>query len=432
MIVNTGSSNKPIRRQKRRAASVVGVLALLGASLAACGSSHSTPAAATLSRSTSGHLTVWSYYTGAQVTMINDETKLFNKQYPHVKVTQVFIPGTQLDPKLLAAAAARSGPDVVVDNPGGDFPELSAAGALANMTPYWNSFASKSEFPSSVVWRNKGDVETVQSYVNVLGMWYNKTLLSKLGLKPATTVAELEKQLPIIKAHGDIGLMTAMQDGVSEWDTWPWLNAFGGKDFCTIGNAATVKGLTFLANGIKQGYIPRSSLQWNQDPSDSGWYSGKTAYMEDGNWIQTEVAGAHLKFQYGDEQMPAGPAGSHVQLGGEGQAIGGFSKNKALAWAYLKDGFYSKAGGLLTFTESGSIPTRSDASTVLKSHPWVEPFTKAVATAMPGLDNKNVSEAETALDDDISTMMAGGKSPAAAASAIGSSVRADLAGGVCT
>jgi multiple sugar transport system substrate-binding protein len=382
--------------------------------------------------SQSGSLTVWSYYTGAQVTMLDDETKLFNEQYPNVKVTSVFIPGTELDPKLLAAAAAKTGPDVVVNNPAGDFPELSAAGALADMTPYWDSFAGKTQFPSSVEWKSNGHLMTVQSYVNVLGMWYNKTLLDKLGLKPATSVAQLEKQLPIIKAHGDIGLMMAMQSGVAEWSAWPWLNDFGGKGFCSLGSPGTVQALSLLSSWERSGYIPNSALQWNQDPSNSGFYDGNMAYMEDGNWIQTELAGAHLKFSFADETMPAGPGGSHVQLGGEGQAIGGFSKNKALAWAYLQDGFYSKAGDLLTFTESGSIPTRKDVAVVLKSHPWVQAFTSAAATAMPGLDNKNVSAAETPLNDDISTMMGGGSSPQSTAVNVGKAVKAALIGGPCT
>lgn len=375
-----------------------------------------------------GTLSVWSYDTGAAGTKtLAAHTALFNKVFPNVKVTYVTLPFNSLDPKLLDAAAAHTGGDVIQDNPDVDMYELAASGAISNLGPYWTHYSQRSQFPSSALWKYNGNIVTVQAYVNVLGVWYNKTLLDKLGLKPAKTVAQLAAQLPKIKAAGDIGLMVDASPGIlGTWQLYPWIADAGGS-FCTLDNAGTKAILSELASWVKSGYIPHSSVTWQQDVNNSGFLDGKTAYLEDGNWINPNMSAA--KFSYGSEQMFFGPKGSHVLPGGEGFAVGGFSKQKQLAWDYIEYADLSKQADQLWFTQAGTVPTRHDVSPMLARYKWVAPFLAAVKSEVGWPADSNANKAETDLGNVLSGLFGGSVPASTASSQAASEVHADLASG---
>ena len=378
--------------------------------------------------SVTGTLSVWSYFDGKSgLAELSAHTALFNKVFPKVKVTYVQLPFNSLDPKLLDAAAAHTGPDVVQDNPDVDLYELAQAGAISNLGSYWSSYKQHSEFPSSALWKYDGTIRTVQAYVNVLGIWYNKTLLNKLGLKPATTVAQLAAQLPKIKAAGDTGLMVDASPGIlGTWQLYPWIADEGGS-FCSLKNSGTKSVLSDLSSWVQDGYIPHSSVTWQQDVNNSGFLKGNMAYLEDGNWIDPNLSAA--KFAYGDEQMFIGPSGTHVLPGGEGFSVGGFSSQKQLAWDYIQYGWLSKQSDELLFKQDGVIPTRYDVAPALAKYSWASPFLTAVKSEAAWPSNSNANKTETDLGNVLSGLFGGSSSASSAVSQAASEVQSDLSSG---
>lgn len=386
----------------------------------------------TVNANTHGSLTVWTYlYTGTGIAEFKQEEALFHKQFPHVTVNVVQIPSATEDSKLLAAAAAKTGPDVVQDNPDVDVYELANSGAIANMTPFWAKYPQRGEFPASALWKYDGKVVTVQSYVDDLGIWYNESLLSSLHLTPAKTIGQLQVQLPKIKAAGDVPLLLDGAPGLANatWQLYPWIYDQGGS-WCNLGGSAALRAMTILNSWLKKGYLSNNTTTWvNQDITTSGFYAGKLAYLEEGSWALGALATQKVNFKYGSEQMFFGPNGSHVLPGGEGWAIGGFSKNKQLAFDFITDAYLSKQAGEIQFKFSGSPPTRYDLSGLENKTPLLKPFVAAIKSDVGWPNDSQANKAETDLSDTLSGILAGSVSPATGVKQAGSQAKADFASG---
>ncbi len=405
---------------------------LFGTSACGGGSSGSSSTAGSsqkLSKNMSGTLTVWHYFSvKAQVKELNDFAKLFNKQYPNVKVNYVYVPYDQITNKVIAAANAKSGPDVVVYN-GTSIPQFVKSGVLYDMSKFWASYPDKGQFPSSLVKKSAGKVYGVQGYVNLLGLWYNKDILDKAGVKPPRTFDELGAALEKTKSHSEVGLtLTGKPNDQGEWQAYPWLSGYGfsyGKP-----SAQALKGaFGFIQSWVRKGYVPQEAASWDQTEPFQRFMVGNVAFAENGNWQLGTIKGA--KFRYGVVPMPKGPKGGSVYLGGETESIGAFSKNPRLAWEYLKATYLSKEGQIIALKDVGSIPARSDAAKdpAIQNDPILRAFASEVkggSTYPPAGFGAGIISAELDVAQGWSAVIAGQKSAAAAASSVVSKVRKDL------
>lgn len=377
--------------------------------------------AASSSKAAKHTLTVWEYFSvKSQVKELKDLAKLFNKTNPNTKVNDVFVPYAHMTNKVVAAAAANSGPDVVLYN-GPTIGQLVDAGALKNMTSDWNSFSGKNQFGSGVVGKVNGKVYGVQGYVNLLGLWYNKNILNKVGIKPPKTISQLTSDLKKVKKAGYTGItLTGKPNDQGEWQAYPWLSAFGWN----YGNPKTAtiqKAFSTIADWAKQGYLPQIAVTWGQAQPFQKFLTGKVAFAENGNW-QIGSAKSKAKFKYGVEPMPSAGKKAKVYLGGEKESIGAFSKIPHIAWQYLKKTYFSKAGELIAVKDVGSIPARKDAASanVVTSDHLLAPFAHEVQNSgesyPPSVGSINkVRNAELAVAKQWSAIIAGQETPKAAA-----------------
>jgi multiple sugar transport system substrate-binding protein len=306
-------------------------------------------------------LTVWHYFSApTQVKVMTDYASLFEKDNPGVTVKNVYVPYDNFDSKLIAAAGAKTGPDVVVYN-GADAPTLAKANTLLSMNTDWSSFADKGKFPSAVIHTVNGKVFGAQGYVNLLGLWYNKDILDKLGVQPPTTMSQLTTDMAKAVAAGDQGItLCGLPQGQGEWQAYPWLSSEGFNYSHPTASALT-KGLSLVADWVKEGYLSPEATTWDQTVPFQKFAAGGVAFSENGNW-QIGTAQTTAKFNYGVVPLPLSSTGQ-VYLGGEGESIGKFSKSPSLAWKYLEETYYSKAGQLIALKDAGSIPSRTDVST---------------------------------------------------------------------
>ena len=389
------------------------------------------PASAT---SLPSSISVWSYYnTPGQLAFEKSAAAAFNAKFPGVKVDYLNVPFNSLDPKLLAAAAAHSGPDVVIDNPVVDFPELSAAGALANMSPYWSQLGTPDPFPSSVLWRSGGKIETVQTYVNIVAMWYNKAVLNKLHLRVPATVDQLQSEMAVIKKAGYTPLLMDGDPAVDGgWQLFPWLSNHG-LTYCSLATPGAVKTVASVIGQLrgweKDGYIPSNWSTLTQGLTVPTFLAGKVAFMENGNWNISTIQ-EKAKFPVGVSSMPAATTPSHVLPGGEGEAVGGYSKDKQVAWDYLKYGWLSEAQGKVLLKDTGSLVTRTDLTPYVSKFPLEGPFLTEVKNGLGKWPvNKEVDKIATDFGNVWSGFAGGSGSPQSTAKSIQQTIHSDLAAG---
>jgi arabinogalactan oligomer/maltooligosaccharide transport system substrate-binding protein len=392
------------------------------------------PALPATAASMPSSISVWSYYsTPGQLAFEKTAAAAFNAKFPGVKVQYLNIPFNSLDPKLLAAASVHSGPDVVVDNPVVDFPELSQAGALADMTPYMNQLGATSPFPSGVLWKAGGKIETIQSYVNIVALFYNKSILNTLHLSVPTTVSQLAAELPVVVKAGYTGLLmdgdTAVDGG---WQLFPWLSNHG-VTFCSLRSASTVPTVASVLNQLRtwesNGWIPKDFSTLTQTTTLPTFLAGKAAFMENGNWNISSLR-QEVKFPIGVVAMPAATQPSHVLLGGEGEAVGGYSPNKQAAWDYLQYGWFSQQAGKALLADTGSLVTRSDLGGYVSKFPLEGAFLNEVKNGLGSWpDNKAVDKVATDFGNVWSGFAGGSGTPQSTAQSIRSTITSDLVAG---
>ena len=352
------------------------------------------PTAATgVDPNTTGTLTIWHYYNEpTQLKVLDDMNAMFKAKYPNVTLEVVYVPFDKMTSKVLAAASAQQGPDVMII---AELAPLADAGAVIDLTPTVDAWSDKDQFPTAAfqVGPKDNKIYAIQTYVNLLALWYNKDILDKVGVAPPTTMDELGAALEKITAAGYEGItLCGKPDGEGEWQSAPWFYN-EGSGIPEMEEAATLSAFQRLEDWVKKGYISKESTGWGQGEAFGRWLTGKAAFSENGNWQIAEAAKT-ATFNYGVVEMPAGPKGTHVYLGGEMLSIGGFSKQQALAWEYIATSWASTEGGIAALKGIGSLPTRKDAASQpeIASDPILKVFAQAVQNGIsipPSLEFNN-------------------------------------------
>ncbi len=377
-----------------------------------------TTAAATVS-DTAGTLNIWHYFnTQGQKTILTEWQSMFNKQYPKVDVKYVYVEFQELSKKIIAAAGAKQGPDVLLYG-GSDLVQMYKTGALKSMQPYWDKFADKDKFPEGVLTKFDGQIYGVKPYVNLVALWYNQDIIDAVGVKPPTTFEEVTPALAKIAAAGKNYLplaMTGRPDNQGDWTSWPWLTGYGFSYDNPDVDAAT-QAFTMVAEWSSKGYIAKDSVSWGQSETFDRFVVGDVAFMQNGNW-NIGSAKEQAKFKYMTAEMPKGPKTGNIYLGGEPGWIGAFTTVPDLAWGYLSQ-VYSKEGDLVPLKASGSIPARSDLASVpeVTSEPLLAAYATEVKSRGTEYPPKGgaVIAAQLVVAQNWSSVIAGQKSPQQAA-----------------
>ncbi|HEX5333382.1 MAG TPA: sugar ABC transporter substrate-binding protein [Cellulomonas sp.] len=422
-----GSTRRRTGGRRTRALTLSSIVVAGALALAACSGGSTGGATGTAATGTgggaaeSGTLTVWHYFSDVnQVKLMDQYASKFEAAHSGVKVDNVFVPYDQMNSKLVSAAGAKTGPDIVVFN-GAEAATLALGGALAPLDTQWGSFADAAQFPDSVVHKIDGKIYAVQGYVNLLGLWYNADILKQIGVQPPTTMAELESAMEAAKAAGFQGItLSGLPQSQGEWQAFPWLSAEGFS--YTKPDAKSLEaGLSRVRGWVDKGWLSQESVTWDQTVPFQKFAAGGVAFAENGNW-QMGTAKSDAKFNYGVVPLPVGDKGK-VYLGGEGEGIGAFSKNPDLAWKYLSETYFDAAGQILPVTLVGSIPSRKDAAndTAVSSNPLLKAFADTIAKSGANYPDavikpSAVADVQLTVGQAWSSALGGQQSPADAAS----------------
>ena len=218
------------------------------------------------------------------------------------------------------------GPDVFNWGSGPSFGgALAKAGLLYDLTDAYKEnnwqvydFAKERVTVDGKIYGIPGELETI-------GIFYNKSIFDKLGLKPPQTLQELDEVSKKIRDSGLTPMAVGDQEG---WEGGHLLSMALSSEIGSDGmeqlfngsrswdSPEVVRALQTWKDFDQSGYLPKSPTSVNYDSSTSLFYSGDAAMIPTGSWLVGEIDD-NTDFPVGYIPFPA-PDGRGIFTGGLG------------------------------------------------------------------------------------------------------------------
>lgn len=146
-----------------------------------------------------------------------------------------------------------------------------------------------------------GQMVSLPYQYNIEGIWYNKSIFTKLGITPPTTFDDLMADAGKIKAAGVTPFAVDGADG------WPITRLIGMYIFRGLGPNAMkdvqdgkakltdpkyVEAAQQVQNMAKQGYFGTGFISTNAAQANNEFLTGKTAMKYDGSWLLSNINSA--------------------------------------------------------------------------------------------------------------------------------------------
>ncbi len=328
-------------------------------------------------------LTVWDQESGKVSKVWDELNKGFEQKYPNVTIDRVERSFGNLQTVLKLAISGPHAPDVVEANQGWpDMGQMVKAGLLLPLDNYADAYGWFDRVSTNVNAANSwtpdgkrfgtGSLFGFTAQGELVGVYYNKTIMNKLGLTLPTTFAEFEQQLGTAKQGGEIPIQYGDLDGwpgAHEWaavqeryvpESWMTDFIFGLKynqvSFDTPGN---LQAATKLQEWVRNGYFTPDFLAIGYDDTVGNFVKGQGLYMITGNWMVANLGPENPDF--GFMVLPPQQAGGvTVSTGSPGfpLSIPAQSKYPDVAAAYIDWLTNDAAAQMLVPT--GQIPLSKD------------------------------------------------------------------------
>jgi multiple sugar transport system substrate-binding protein len=254
-------------------------------------------------------------------------------------------------------------------------------------------------------------------------LFYRKDILDKAGKQPPKTFAELQADCPLAKQAGiDCyagqffkyeGLTVNFAEAVQ---------AAGGEIMTDNGTkvalgAPAVQGLTFLANGFKQGYIPRPAITYKEEESRTAFMSGKLMFLR--NWpyvygLASKPDPANkVMGKFGVAPLPGFSGAGSSSLGGLNLAVSAFSKKQKTAVEFMKFAT-NEANAKEMVSLTGNAPAWTSLYNdpdLTKKFPHLPILLQGLQAAKPRPITPYYQEVTTAIEDNAYAALQGQKSP---------------------
>lgn len=343
------------------------------------GAGGSKAAASTTVESGKYTLTVWDQNnTGEIDTAQKKLNAAFEKKYPNITIKRNSQSFSDLKTTLKLALSGNNPPDVVQANQG--YPDMGAFVSGGMLTPL-NSYASlygwRDYFPSNLLALNTfssdgkhwqtGDLYGVSNTGEFVGVYYNKKILSSLGVETPKTLDDLTAAMAKVKAagiepmaYGDLekvrgiqlyGVVQAATAGAKAVQDLVAAKSGAWTDKANVDAAATIQ------DWSEKGYLPADANGISQDAAVADFGKGKAAFIIDGTWDMSTIGEALGQDNAGMVALTPADASAPVTQGGEGLAwaITSKSAHPNAAAAYID--FISGKSSAQTMIEANSLPT---------------------------------------------------------------------------
>lgn len=323
-------------------------------------------------------LTVWDQEVrGGQSAQIKTLNAQFQQKYPNITLKRVSRSFTDLKTTLKLALSGKTPPDVVQANNGrSDMGAFVQAGFLQPLNGYAKTYGWTSRYPQSVLSLasytangktfGEGNLYGLPQAGEVVGVFYNKAKLTKLGVTPPKTWTEFEADLGKAKAAGEIPLQ------FGNLDKWPGIHLFGtiqgryedpakirnlafGRPGASWDDTANSDAAKLAVSWADKGYLTAGFNGVGYDPAWQALGKGKGVFLIGGTWLLADLQkalGANLGFMLPPSAAGQGPTAT----GGTGLpfAITAKSKSPDAAAAYIN--FITSPAAMTSIARAGNLP----------------------------------------------------------------------------
>ncbi|MFC4014238.1 extracellular solute-binding protein [Nonomuraea purpurea] len=155
------------------------------------------------------------YFTGgADLTWINDVVAAFEKKYPNITVERSSMPWDDVMKALPLRLRSANPPDIVPANNGWQsLGTLVQGGLVRNLDGYASAYGWSTKFPASILRQHQFSADGRQmgtgsvfgapvARASAIQVYYNRTLLSRIGTTVPKTFADFEAALAKAKSAG--------------------------------------------------------------------------------------------------------------------------------------------------------------------------------------------------------------------------------------
>jgi multiple sugar transport system substrate-binding protein len=350
----------------------------------------------------------------------------WNKRYPDQKVTLLLLPEASNDQlaQLVANLQAKSDVYDVIDMDVIWTAEFASNGWII---PLPSSQFPLAQFlkPAVATAMYQGRLYGVPDYSNADLLYYRKDILAKAGKQPPRTWAQLEQLAetvaPKYGLYGYAGTF-APYEGLTV-NFAAAVQSAGGSILSPEGTKVTVdspqalRGLEFLVNGFRQGWIPKVSLTYEEESSQAAFEAGKFLFLD--NWPDVyaalSVPGSQNKVygKVGVAPLPGPDGAGSSSLGGANLAISAFSQHQQTALNFIK--YMTDQANEKEMLEQGSFPPvwtqlYTDKS-LWRSYPYLPVLEQAINLAQPRPAITNYDQASLAISSAVYEALTRQKQP---------------------
>ena len=254
-------------------------------------------------------------------------------------------------------------------------------------------------------------------------LFYRKDILDKAGKQPPKTFDELKALCPLAQQNnmdcyaGQFAKYEGLTVNFAEA-----VQAAGGEIMTDNGTKAAlgapaIQGLTFLANGIKDGEIPKPAITYKEEESRRAFMSGKLMFLR--NWpyvyglANASDPANKVKGKVGIVPLPGFTGEGSSSLGGLNFAVSAFSKKQQTAVEFTKFATNQEnAKEMVGLTGNAPAWTALYADPdLVKKLPYLPVLKQGLLTAKPRPVTPYYQEVTTAIQEDAYAALQGQKSP---------------------
>jgi multiple sugar transport system substrate-binding protein len=254
-------------------------------------------------------------------------------------------------------------------------------------------------------------------------LFYRKDILDKAGKQPPKTIDELKALCPLAKQNnmGCYAGQFAKYEGLTVNFAEAVQDA-GGEIMTDNGTKVAlgppaVQGLSFLADGFKNGDIPKEAITYKEEEGRRAFMSGKLLFMR--NWpyvygLASKPDPANkVQGKFGVVPLPGFSGAGSSSLGGLNLAVSAYSKKQKSAVEFLKLASTKEQMKAMSMT-SAEPPAWADLYNdpdMVKKFPYLPTLKEGLLAAKPRPITPYYQEVTSAIEEEAYTALQGQKAP---------------------
>lgn len=361
-------------------------------------------------------LTIWQTYNNEELEVFEELIADYEALNPHIKIKSQRMPHNGSEPKVLTALATRTTPDIARLD-GSFVAKLAVRNALIDVGPLGIDSIKDEYLPAALgSCLIKGKMYAVPEQINGVCLFYDKDRFIEVGLdpeQPPRTWEEFVEMGKILTEPEKTKWAFGMRNSL--WWSFPFFNTYGcpflseDTKHCVLNRPEGVAAFEFQVSLFQEHGIEGGAWRSGGVRDDMG-FPERYAMVFSGPWAIKGLQDRKVNFGVG--LIPAGPAGTSTNVGGQNMVVFRTSKHQQEAVNFLI--WLSSADTQAKWCNAlGQIPVNFEAFPRVDraKYPEISIFMEQMKTAVPRPQIMNYSDIENIFISEIEAALTGSKTP---------------------